>query len=94
MLHNLAVRDYAEASKCFIQTLRLDPNNYPAMRDLANLQIHERNLDGFLETRRHILKARSRFIREWAAFAMANHLVISVHLQLHSDPVRLNSLKH
>ncbi|CDJ65297.1 N-terminal acetyltransferase complex subunit NARG1, putative [Eimeria necatrix] len=68
-------KDYAEASKCFIQTLRLDPNNYPAMRDLANLQIHERNLDGFLETRRHILKARSRFIREWAAFAMANHLV-------------------
>lgn len=68
-------KDYAEASKCFVQTLRLDPNNNQAMRDLANLQIHERNLQGFLETRRHILKARSRFIREWAAFAMANHLV-------------------
>ncbi|KAL8455770.1 hypothetical protein Emag_000344 [Eimeria magna] len=68
-------KDYAEASKCFVQTLRLDPNNYQAMKDLANLQIHERNLQGFLETRRHILKARSRFIREWAAFAMANHLV-------------------
>ncbi|OEH76689.1 N-terminal acetyltransferase complex subunit [Cyclospora cayetanensis] len=68
-------KDYAEASKCFVQTLRLDPNNYQAMRDLAHLQIHERNLQGFLETRRHILKARSRFIREWAAFAVANHLV-------------------
>ncbi|PFH35911.1 tetratricopeptide repeat-containing protein [Besnoitia besnoiti] len=69
-----ADKDYFEASKCFSQAVRLCPGNFQILRDLSNLQIHERNLEGFRETRRQILATRSQFIREWTAFALANHL--------------------
>ncbi|CBZ54448.1 putative N-terminal acetyltransferase complex subunit NARG1 [Neospora caninum Liverpool] len=69
-----ADKDYFEAAKCFTQAVRLSPGNFQILRDLSNLQIHERNLEGFRETRRQILATRSQFIREWTAFALANHL--------------------
>ncbi|PHJ16935.1 tetratricopeptide repeat-containing protein [Cystoisospora suis] len=69
-----ADKDYFEAAKCFSQAVRLSPGNFQILRDLSNLQIHERNLEGFRETRRQILAIRSQHIREWTAFALANHL--------------------
>eukprot|EP00922_Rhytidocystis_sp_ex-Travisia-forbesii_P065585 GHVS01097428.1.p1 GENE.GHVS01097428.1~~GHVS01097428.1.p1 ORF type:complete len:978 (-),score=167.95 GHVS01097428.1:29-2962(-) len=67
-------KDYIEAAKCYNQALRLDPENIQILRDLCNLQIHERKLEGFRENRRKILRVKSRMLRDWTALSLAHHL--------------------
>jgi peptide alpha-N-acetyltransferase len=45
------------------------------MKDLANLQIQRRMLDGFTETRRKILQLKPNNKHNWLAYAIGNHLV-------------------
>jgi len=45
------------------------------MKDMANLQIQRRILDGFTETRRKILVLKSNNKHNWLAYAIGNHLV-------------------
>ncbi|VDL90795.1 unnamed protein product [Schistocephalus solidus] len=39
-------RKYEEAIRCYIQALKLDPNNLQVLRDLSVLQMHTRDLEG------------------------------------------------
>lgn len=67
--------DYAEATKCYLNALRMDNNNPQIMKDLASLQIQMRDLEGFTETRRLLLHNSPSVRANWMAFAVGNNLV-------------------
>ena len=67
-------RNYVEAAKCYKSALRMDPGNAQIMRDLSLLQLHERDLVGYSETRRQLLVSKPSLKQSWLAFAMAEHM--------------------
>lgn len=67
-------RNYPEATKCYKSALRMDPGNPQIMRDLSLLQLHERDLAGYTETRRQLLAAKPAFKQNWLSFVLAEHL--------------------
>ena len=67
-------RNYAEATKCYKSALRMDPGNAQIMRDLSLLQLHERDLAGYTETRRQLLAAKPAVKQNWLSFVIAEHL--------------------
>eukprot|EP00186_Timspurckia_oligopyrenoides_P003403 CAMPEP_0182441344 /NCGR_PEP_ID=MMETSP1172-20130603/275_1 /TAXON_ID=708627 /ORGANISM="Timspurckia oligopyrenoides, Strain CCMP3278" /LENGTH=905 /DNA_ID=CAMNT_0024635545 /DNA_START=29 /DNA_END=2746 /DNA_ORIENTATION=- len=69
-----ADRDYKEASKAYLQALRIDKDNIQILRDLALLQIQNRDLDGFESTRRTLLTLKPNQKNNWIGFAVANHV--------------------
>jgi len=75
-----ANKNYPEASKCYKQALRIDPQNMQILRDLSLLQIQTRDMKGFCETRRTIMTAKPGNRFNWIAFAMSNHLCGEVRL--------------
>ena len=50
-LLNRSLKDYKQASRCYVQALKLDPNNMNIWKDLSLLQVHTRDYQGFCETR-------------------------------------------
>lgn len=68
-------RNYVEASKCYLNALKWDPDNMQIMRDLYLLQIQMRDLNGFVETRRKVLAARPNNRMHWIGFAVGYHLL-------------------
>ena len=79
-------RNYLEASKCYKSALRMDPGNAQIMRDLCLLQLHERDLEGYSETRRQMLAAKSGTKQTWIAYAVAEH--VRGHPQLALDVLK------
>eukprot|EP01111_Echinosteliopsis_oligospora_P003410 TRINITY_DN1540_c0_g1_i1.p1 TRINITY_DN1540_c0_g1~~TRINITY_DN1540_c0_g1_i1.p1 ORF type:complete len:881 (+),score=311.21 TRINITY_DN1540_c0_g1_i1:80-2722(+) len=67
-------RNYVEAIKCYTQGLKSDPENLQILRDLSNVQVQARNLDGYAETRRKILTLKPNQRANWIAYAMAEHM--------------------
>ena len=65
--------NYREAAKCYMNALRIDPENQPILRDLAWLQIQCRELDAFVETKRKSLMSKPGVRQSWVAFAVANY---------------------
>lgn len=68
-------REYVEASKAYLQALRIDKENLQILRDLALLQIQNRNYEGFNKTRRTILTLKPGQKNNWIAFALSHHLL-------------------
>ncbi|KAF4733451.1 N-alpha-acetyltransferase 15, NatA auxiliary subunit, partial [Perkinsus olseni] len=58
-LMHRADRNYHEAAKCYKNALRIDPENQQILRDLSMLQLHQRDLEGYTESRRKLLSLRS-----------------------------------
>lgn len=67
-------REYDEAIKCYKNALRMDPDNSTVLRDLAQLQVHMRDLQGYLESRQTMLEGRPNNRQNWVSFAVAHHL--------------------
>ncbi|KAJ1450189.1 NMDA receptor-regulated protein 1-domain-containing protein [Pelagophyceae sp. CCMP2097] len=67
-------RRYAEAAKSYKQALKIDCDNVQILRDLSLLQVQLRDSQGFLETRRSILRLKPNNKMHWVAYALANHL--------------------
>ena len=65
--------NYREATKCYMNALRIDSDNQNILRDLAWLQIQCRELDAFVETKRKSLMAKPGLRQSWVAFAVANY---------------------
>jgi len=68
--------NYKEASKCYLNAIRIDENSSNSiniLRDLSSLQIHMREMEPFIESRRKILMARKQLPSSWIAFAIANY---------------------
>ena len=77
-------RNHGEAIKCYLNALRIEKNNMQILKDLGNLQVQMRDLEGFVETKRKILQENAKIKVHWIGYAVANHLVgdLSVALQV------------
>jgi tetratricopeptide (TPR) repeat protein len=66
-------RNYKEAIKCYKQALTIAKDNSQILKDLANLQIHTRDIRGFRDTR-NILLQKQAVKSNWIGFAISHHL--------------------
>ncbi|KAI4164684.1 MAG: hypothetical protein LQ342_001658 [Letrouitia transgressa] len=68
------VKNYEEAIKAYKYALKLEPDSQQIQKDLALLQIQMRDYQGYVQSRRTLLKGRSAFRQNWTALAIAQHL--------------------
>lgn len=52
---NRKAKEYDEARKAYLNAHKYNPDNESVLRDLAQIQLHTRDFDGFRETRRVLL---------------------------------------
>ncbi|PSN73119.1 TPR-like protein [Corynespora cassiicola Philippines] len=69
-----SVKNYEEAIKAYKFALRIEPDSQNILRDLALLQCQIRDFEGYIDSRRKILTARSQLRQNWTALAVAYHL--------------------
>ena len=62
-----------EASKCYLNALRIDPQNQLILRDLSWLQAQLGDYTGFCETRRKIIVGRPAIRAHWSAYIVATY---------------------
>jgi tetratricopeptide (TPR) repeat protein len=67
-------RNYKEAIKCYLNALRMQPENQNILRDLSFLQVQLLDVHAFVETRRKLLVLKPTQKQYWIAFAVANFL--------------------
>jgi tetratricopeptide (TPR) repeat protein len=65
---------YDDAIKCYQNALLQDKDNEQILKDLANLQIQRRELQGFQETRRKLLLQKKNNRSNWIAYGIGAHL--------------------
>ncbi|MCJ8733750.1 hypothetical protein PDJAM_G00227270 [Pangasius djambal] len=68
-------KKYDEAIKCYRNALKWDKDNLQILRDLSLLQIQMRDLEGYRETRYHLLQLRPAQRASWIGYAIAYHLL-------------------
>lgn len=66
-------KDYPGAIKNYKEALKIDPQNAQILRDLTLLQIHERDLEGCVETRR-LLSNQKLTLFNWLSLIVAEFL--------------------
>lgn len=69
-----SVKNYDEAIKAYKFALKLEPESQQIQRDLALLQMQMRDYNGYIQSRRAILQARTSVRQNWTALAVAQHL--------------------
>lgn len=69
-----SVKNFEEAIKAYKFALRLEPESQQIQRDLALLQMQMRDYQGYVQSRRAILQARTSVRQNWTALAVAQHL--------------------
>lgn len=69
-----ARKNYDQAVRSYKMALRLDPTSMQITRDLSLLQVQNRNLNGYLESRAQLLQLKSTKRDNWIGLAIANHL--------------------
>lgn len=69
-----AEKNFEESIKAYKFALRLEPESVPIQRDLAHLQIHMRDYEGYIQSRRNMLQQKPGFRQNWTALAIAHHL--------------------
>lgn len=81
-LINRSERKYDGAIRCYRQALKLDADNMQILRDLSLLQMQMRDLEGYNETRQHLLQLRPSQKVSWIGFAMSYHLLGNFEMAL------------
>ncbi|PON27599.1 acetyltransferase [Trichoderma gamsii] len=69
-----SVKNFEEAIKAYKFALKLDPTSAQIQRDLAILQVHVRDYQGYIQSRKAMLQARPQIRSSWTALAIAHHL--------------------
>ncbi|KAH0489610.1 hypothetical protein TgHK011_010030 [Trichoderma gracile] len=69
-----SVKNFEEAIKAYKFALKLDPSSAQIQRDLAILQVHVRDYQGYIQSRTAMLQARPQLRSSWTALAIAHHL--------------------
>lgn len=69
-----SIKNFEEAIKAYKFALRLEPESQQIQRDLALLQMQMRDYQGYIQSRRAILQARTALRQNWTALAVAQHL--------------------
>lgn len=76
-------RAFHQAMKYFQQALYHDPKSDRVMRDLASVQLHLRDYEGHLKSRKLLWKARPDLRVNWVGYALAAHLVGDFEFAFH-----------
>ena len=69
-----SVKNFEESIKAYRFALKLEPQANQIQRDLALLQMQMRDYQGYIQSRRAILTARSTLRQNWTGLAIAQHL--------------------
>ncbi|KAF2145408.1 uncharacterized protein K452DRAFT_324414 [Aplosporella prunicola CBS 121167] len=69
-----SAKNYDESIKAYKFALRLEPDSVQIQRDLATLQVQIRDYQGYILSRKDMLKARPQLRQNWTALAVAYHL--------------------
>jgi len=77
-----ADKNYAEASKCYLQAMKLDRNNLQILRDYSLLQMHMRNYEPYIEAAHQLLNSKPSNKAFWIGLAVAYHLTKNYELAL------------
>ncbi|KAF0287181.1 N-alpha-acetyltransferase 16, NatA auxiliary subunit [Amphibalanus amphitrite] len=67
-------KKYDEAIKCYRNALKWDKDNIQILRDLSQLQIQMRDLEGYRETRYQLFVLRPTQRVSWIGYALSQHL--------------------
>eukprot|EP01107_Rhizomastix_libera_P016497 TRINITY_DN6914_c0_g1_i4.p1 TRINITY_DN6914_c0_g1~~TRINITY_DN6914_c0_g1_i4.p1 ORF type:complete len:737 (+),score=241.04 TRINITY_DN6914_c0_g1_i4:13-2223(+) len=81
-IYHKTAMNFTEAIKCYKQALKFDKTNNQILRDLANLQVHTRDLEGFHETRRVMLSVKTDNLVNWLTYSVSAHLIGNIELAL------------
>lgn len=76
LLHK-AERNYKEASKCYSQALKIDPNNFLVVRDLAQAHLMLREMDEYVDARRKLFELK---MGQPGSSDRANQIVIGLYM--------------
>ncbi|GAA96273.1 uncharacterized protein L969DRAFT_56681 [Mixia osmundae IAM 14324] len=74
-LMHRADKDYDQSLTCYLQAHKLDKDNYNILRDLAALQIYQRQYEAALESRLLMLRLQPKIRPNWASLAVSYHLL-------------------
>jgi tetratricopeptide (TPR) repeat protein len=69
-----SVKNYEEATKAYKFALKIEPDSQNILRDLAHLQCQIRDYEGYIDSRRKMMAARSQLRQNWTGLAIAYHL--------------------
>ena len=67
-------KNYDDAINCYLNAIKYDSENQNVLRELAMLQIQQRDYEGHANTRKLMLQQKPSLNNSWIAFAIANHL--------------------
>ncbi|CAD7934204.1 unnamed protein product [Amoebophrya sp. A25] len=67
-------KDYAQAISCYRNALKFEPHNVQILRDLALLQLHERDLSGAVETRKRLCETAKTSNINLIGYAVTEHM--------------------
>lgn len=67
-------KNFEESLKAYRMALKIKPDSVDIQRDLAHLQIQIRDYQGYIQSRRAMLKTRPTLRSNWTALAIAQHL--------------------
>mmetsp|Transcript_34692 Transcript_34692/g.61018 ORF Transcript_34692/g.61018 Transcript_34692/m.61018 type:complete len:580 (+) Transcript_34692:86-1825(+) len=68
------INSYAEAANCLNKVMKMRPDNFNVLAELASVQIHLRDFQNFRLTRHKLLTERAGFAVNWAGYALAEAL--------------------
>ncbi|KAK9476379.1 NMDA receptor-regulated protein 1-domain-containing protein [Lipomyces japonicus] len=74
-LYYRSERNFEEAAKCYIHSLKYDPDNQNILRDLGLLQGQMRNWEGLITSRKAILRQKPSVRQNWTGLAVGYHMV-------------------
>ena len=96
-------KNFEEAIKAYKFALKLEPDSQQIQRDLALLQIQMRDYEGYTQSRRAMLQARSGLRQNWTALAIAYHLagnlaeaenVLTTYEETLKSPISKQDIEH
>lgn len=69
-----SVKNFEEGIKAYKFALKLQPESAQILRDLAMLQVQMRDYEGYVQSRKEMLRQRPNIRQNWTAMAIAHHL--------------------
>jgi N-alpha-acetyltransferase 15/16, NatA auxiliary subunit len=67
-------RNYEQAAKCYMNAMRIDPENVAIARDLCHIQMQLRDIPSLIQTAEKVLGAKANVRNSWLMLAVAHHL--------------------
>ncbi|KAJ6249512.1 n(alpha)-acetyltransferase 15/16 [Anaeramoeba flamelloides] len=73
-IYNKKTKNYKESLKCYQRAYEKDQKNLSLLIELSNMQLLTRDFNGYLDSRKKLLKLQPNKKENWFAFSFANYL--------------------